>query len=127
VTGQRDAAVAGGRRTAEHVVGLEQGSGPGARPAGGARAATTGGALDAIATRRLVGEILLDIMPDADIAALPPDADLRAALELDPLDVLEMIEKLGQRTGCRIEEGDYEQLQTLAGITRFLSARTSRV
>jgi acyl carrier protein len=77
--------------------------------------------LDGSAIRRLVGEILADIMPDADIATLPPDADLQAALELDSLDVLEMIEKLSQRTGCRIEEDDYEQLQTLAGITRFLS------
>jgi len=79
--------------------------------------------VDDIATRQLVGEILLDIMPDADIATLSPDTDLRAALELDFLDVLEMIEKLSQRAGCRIDEDDYEQLQTLGGITRFLSGQ----
>jgi acyl carrier protein len=90
-------------------------------------AATTGGALNDTATRRLVGEILVDIMPDADITTLAPDADLRAALGLDSLDVIEMIEKLSQRTGCPIEEHDHEQLQTLAGITDFLSTCASRV
>ena len=79
------------------------------------------------AARRLVGDILLDIVPDADLATLPPDADIRDAFELDSLDLLELVEKLGQRTGCRIEEDDYDQLRTLAGITRFLSTHASRV
>jgi acyl carrier protein len=55
----------------------------------------------------IVREAVLRIVPDADLDAIGPDADLRDELELDSLDFLALVETLTQRTGVRIDEDDY--------------------
>ena len=72
---------------------------------------------------RAVKEALAQIAPEADIADLPPDADLRDSLELDSLDFLRLVEILSGRCGRRIDEDDYPHLATLAGAVKFLSGR----
>lgn len=72
-----------------------------------------------------VAEALRSVVPDADVDALDPDEPLRDALELDSLDFLSFVEDLSARTGVRIEEDDYPQLQTLSGCVRFVD--TARV
>ncbi|MEU9836469.1 acyl carrier protein [Streptosporangium sp. NPDC048047] len=71
----------------------------------------------------IVRRVLGQVAPDADPEALPPDADLRDALELDSLDFLGYVERLSEAGGCRIDEDDYPALATVAGGARFLAAR----
>ncbi|MFD0274256.1 acyl carrier protein [Kitasatospora sp. NPDC127111] len=71
----------------------------------------------------LVREVLTEIVPDADFTEIGPDADYRAALELDSLDFLNLVERLSERAGCRIDEDDYPRLATLAGSADLLAER----
>ena len=75
-------------------------------------------------TRELVGTAVRRIVPDADIDALDPDADLRQTFELDSLDFLSFVELLSQRSGVRIDEEDYPELRTLNTVAAFLAGRT---
>ena len=73
--------------------------------------------------RHAIEESLVQVAPDADLASLGPDADLRDTLELDSLDFLSFVETLSERTGRRIDEDDYPQLGTLASAVKFLADR----
>ncbi|MFI8458568.1 acyl carrier protein [Kitasatospora sp. NPDC085464] len=72
----------------------------------------------------LVQEALTEIVPDADFTTIGPDAAFREALELDSLDFLNLVERLAQRAGCRIDEDDYPRLTTLNSAAAFLAERT---
>ncbi len=72
----------------------------------------------------LVRTALREVAPEADLAALAPDADLRETLNLDSLDFLRLVELLSEATGVRIDEEDYPELGTLAGAVAFIGART---
>ncbi len=74
-------------------------------------------------TRTMVGDAVRRIVPDADVEALTPDADLRQTYELDSLDFLAFVEELAQRAAVRIDEEDYPELRTLATVQAFLAAR----
>jgi acyl carrier protein len=74
--------------------------------------------------RELIEQTLLDIVPDADLSALPPDAEIREYLELDSLDFMVLVERLSKRAGCRIDEEDYGELRTMDSTIRFLVARS---
>jgi len=73
--------------------------------------------------RQAIRDALTQIVPDADIDAVPPDADLRESFELDSLDFLNLVEGLSERSGKRIDEDEYPQLATLASTIKFLSGR----
>jgi acyl carrier protein len=73
------------------------------------------------AIRALVGELLAGIAPEADLAAVGDDEDLRAALDLDSMDFLNFVVALHERTGHPIPEADYPQLHTLRGLVAYLS------
>lgn len=75
--------------------------------------------------RELIEQTLLDIVPDADLDAMPSDADIRDYLELDSLDFVTLVERLSIRADYRIDEEDYSELQTMTSAARFLAARTS--
>ncbi|MFD8705117.1 acyl carrier protein [Kitasatospora sp. NPDC059648] len=72
----------------------------------------------------LVREVLTEIAPDADFSEIPLDEDYRHTLELDSLDLLTLVERLSERTGCRIDEDDYPRLATLEGSAALLAERT---
>ncbi|GAA1636234.1 hypothetical protein GCM10009733_036750 [Nonomuraea maheshkhaliensis] len=72
--------------------------------------------------RELVERALAQVAPDADLAALPPDADFRDLLELDSLDFLSFVETLSDISAYRIEEDDYAAFSSVAGGARFLAA-----
>jgi acyl carrier protein len=73
--------------------------------------------------RELIEQTLLFIVPDADLAAMPPDADLREYLELDSLDFVVLVERLSKGADYRIDEADYGQLRTMNSAIGFLAAR----
>ncbi|MDG6108293.1 acyl carrier protein [Dactylosporangium aurantiacum] len=63
---------------------------------------------------------LREVAPDVDPAAVPPDAELREAFELDSLDFLRVVEQLTGRTGIRIDEDDYPKLATISAAADWL-------
>ncbi|MEV4141935.1 acyl carrier protein [Dactylosporangium sp. NPDC049742] len=63
---------------------------------------------------------LREVAPDVDPAAVPPDAELREAFELDSLDFLRVVELLTGRTGVRIDEDDYPRLTTISAAADWL-------
>jgi acyl carrier protein len=73
-----------------------------------------------------IKDALAQVAPDADTAALAPDADLRETLELDSIDFLRFIEILSKNTGTRIDEDDYPQLTNLASAVIFITGSSAQ-
>lgn len=51
------------------------------------------------AALELIKEVLTEVVPGADPAALSPDENFRDTLEMDSLDFLNLVEALSGRTG----------------------------
>lgn len=71
--------------------------------------------------RRLAADVLAGIAPEADLASVRDDEDLREALDLDSMDFLNFIIGLHQGSRVKIPEADYPRLFTLGGIVAYLS------
>jgi acyl carrier protein len=75
------------------------------------------------AIRVAVLAALGEIAPEADLARLAPDAELRDALDLDSMDFLGFVQRLATATGVEVPEADYAQLATLAGCVDYVVER----
>ena len=75
--------------------------------------------------RATVLRVLGDIAPEADLAALEPDVNLREQLDLDSMDVLNFVVGLHAALGVEIPEVDYPKFATLDGGVEYLTARLS--
>jgi acyl carrier protein len=64
-----------------------------------------------------------EIAPEADLARLAPDAELRDVLDLDSMDFLGFVQRLAEATGVEAPEADYGRLATLAGCVDYFAAR----
>lgn len=71
--------------------------------------------------RALVAEVLAGIAPEADLATVGDDEDLRQALDLDSMDFLNLVTGLNQRSGVAIPQADYPKLYTLRGMVAYLA------
>ena len=71
----------------------------------------------------LILTTLAQVAPEADLAALGPDVDLRLELDLDSMDFLNFVVGIDERTGVDIPERDYPQLSTLNGCIEYLTRR----
>lgn len=71
--------------------------------------------------RALAADVLAGIAPEADLATVGDDEDLRAALDLDSMDFMNLVIGLHQRTGIDIPEADVPKLFTLRGLTGYLA------
>jgi acyl carrier protein len=72
--------------------------------------------------RALAAEALGGIAPDADLAQVGDDEDLREALDLDSMDFLNFVVALSAASGIKIPEADTPKLYTLRGLVAYLSA-----
>ncbi len=77
--------------------------------------------------RSMLESVLREIVPDASLDGVAGDTDLRTAFELDSLDVVELVERLGKRAGIRIEDDDAGQLLTVDSATAYLDRRSPAV
>lgn len=68
-------------------------------------------------------EEITNIAPDADPSAIAPDEDMREALDLDSMDMLNVIAGLHERLGIDIPEADTPQFFTVAGSVQYLAER----
>jgi acyl carrier protein len=78
-------------------------------------------------TRDELQTIVLDaigrLAPEADLASLDPDADLREALDLDSMDFLSLVVSLNERLHVEVPERDYRRILTLRGCVDYLIER----
>jgi len=72
------------------------------------------------ATRPQVERVLHELRPEADLAALPADADLREELDLDSMDFLNFVIGVHEATGVDIPEADYGRVSTLEACIEYL-------
>jgi acyl carrier protein len=73
--------------------------------------------------RETIFKLLGRIAPEADFSTLAPDDNLRRTLDIDSFDALNFFIALHEELGVQIPESDYGQLNTLAELIRYLSAR----
>jgi acyl carrier protein len=71
--------------------------------------------------RALAAEVLAGIAPEADLATVGEDEDLRSALDLDSMDFLNFVIGLSQRGGIDIPAADVARLYTLRGLQAYLA------
>lgn len=75
--------------------------------------------------RRAVLDVLTDVAPDANLAALDPDANLQQQFDLDSFDFLNLIVGLSERLGVEVPEQDYAAMATLRDSVAYLSRAVS--
>lgn len=68
-------------------------------------------------------EEITTIAPDADPSAIAPDEDVREALDLDSMDMLNIVAALHERLGIYIPEADASEFLTIEGGVKYLTAR----
>jgi acyl carrier protein len=78
-------------------------------------------------TREQLGDHILRalgrVAPEARGRALMPDVNLRDALDLDSMDLLNFAIALQRELGVEIAEADYPRLATLESLTDFLAEK----
>jgi acyl carrier protein len=75
--------------------------------------------------RAAVLEELSNIAPEVELEKVDPDADLREAIDLDSMDVLNLLIALHERLAIDIPEAEAKRLVTLNGAVDYLAARLS--
>ncbi len=71
--------------------------------------------------RAQVAAVLADIAPEVDLTAIPDEAPLREAADLDSMDMLNLVLGLAQRLEVEIPEADYAQAATVGGLLDYLA------
>lgn len=77
--------------------------------------------------RAVVLEALGEIAPEVEPRQVRGDVPLGEQLELDSIDLLELLERIGERTGVEVPERDYAKVATLDDCVDYLLARLSSV
>lgn len=72
--------------------------------------------------RQLFFEELANIAPEWDPAEIDPQEDIREAMDIDSMDVLNLVIALNKRSGIDIPESDYGKLLTIDGAVAYLAA-----
>lgn len=79
--------------------------------------------IDTIAVENELRSILARIAPDADLAALDRDADLREELDIDSMDFVNFAAALAERFSVTVPQPDYAELTTLRRAAAYLAPR----
>ena len=74
--------------------------------------------------RDLVLTGIADVVPGADVAALPGDAVLRDELDMDSMDALSLLEELAAAMGRDIPDRDAAALHTVDDLVANVVAHT---
>lgn len=81
--------------------------------------------LDQEQIRFEVLHILRTLAPEIEPARIIPDKPLRAQIDLDSMDWLNVLVAMHERLQVNIPESDYGKLVTLDGIVAYLAARVT--
>ncbi|MBR0660612.1 acyl carrier protein [Neoroseomonas oryzicola] len=72
-------------------------------------------------TLALLAQILAEIAPEASLADVKGDDDLRESIDLDSIDFQNLVIALHDRTGAPIPEADYPRLLTMDGMVAYFA------
>jgi acyl carrier protein len=73
--------------------------------------------------RQAVVDAVLAIAPEADFTRVDPRRPLRAQLELDSFDFLNLLVDLHARLGVTVPEADYAKADGLDALVEYLAER----
>ena len=73
--------------------------------------------------RQVFFEELGNIAPEWDPAEIDPQDDIREAMDIDSMDVLNLVIALHKRLNIDIPEADYGKLTTIDGAVAYLAAK----
>lgn len=73
--------------------------------------------------RQAVIDSLGEIAPETDAGTIDPNADVREALDIDSMDVLNFTIALHERLGIDIPEADTPKLLTVASATDYAASK----
>jgi acyl carrier protein len=76
---------------------------------------------DTSAARELLAAVLAEIAPEADLASVSDEANLRDEIELDSMDMLNLVIGVAERTGRVIPERDYGKVETINAWAEYLA------
>ncbi|MCZ2110940.1 MAG: acyl carrier protein [Dehalococcoidia bacterium] len=71
--------------------------------------------------RDLILGVIRRIAPEADLAMIEPEVELREQLDIDSMDFLNVIIGIHEATGIDIPESDYEHFETLEAASTYLA------
>ena len=74
----------------------------------------------------LLASLLNEIAPEIDIRDYGDDALLRADLDLDSMDFLNLVTALHEETGIEVPERDYARIETVGGFVQYIEAAQGR-
>ncbi len=73
--------------------------------------------------KKIIFTELATIAPEADPAALSPDANVRETLDIDSYDFLQFLIALNEKLGVEVPEKDYAKFTTLECMVQYLAPR----
>ena len=73
--------------------------------------------------RGTITRLLGELAPEADLASLRPDLNLRDQLDIDSMDFLNFVIALHKAFEIEIPETDYPRLSTLDGCVAYVTKR----
>jgi acyl carrier protein len=76
--------------------------------------------------RAVLGHVLGEIAPEADVSRLDPSADLRDQVDLDSFDLLNLMLGIQRALGVEIPESAYARLRSLDDVVAYLAAHGAR-
>lgn len=78
------------------------------------------------ALRAALQDCLAAIAPEARLDAIDPQASLRAQLDLDSYDFLQLLIALHERLGVDVPESAYASVDSVERLLRYLAAAAAR-
>ncbi len=73
--------------------------------------------------RDLIVDIINDVAPEVDLSEADDDDNLQERFGLDSMDALMVLEEIAEETGVDIPESDYDQVESLEGLTDYVAHR----
>ena len=70
---------------------------------------------------RLLLDALHQVAPEADISNIDPDGLLQEELDIDSIDFLNLVTRIGERVGIDIPVREYPSLATFRGFVTYLA------
>ncbi len=58
---------------------------------------------------------------DVDVAALKPETNLFTELDLDSIDAVDLVVRLQQETGKKVDPADFKQIRTFGDVVKAVS------
>ena len=58
---------------------------------------------------------------EVDVATLTPETDLFTELDLDSIDAVDLVVRLQQETGKKVNPADFKEIRTLGDVTKAVS------